>query len=282
MSDLATVETGSALQDFRKGIIWVLEGKTRQARQRLELAHRAEPIGNVRSQPSPPSFDGVDQVDGEPQHEGNRHEELVPQTVVHVIDQPLQAGDLPRRGQPLGFEAAANFRQQSRSETLPLDNRQDLRENRQSRRGLVRRPRESPRLTSVRDGDHAVDNQGQQERGGADVSRCRHGQRGERQQRQQDRAHSDPATHRSRPFLRPGDEPVLIEILVHLGPQQGNLLAEIDVGSQLLDSLLPTANHGRIGRRQSHWASTSSPKRVRAWQSSSNNDPLPKRSRSSA
>ncbi len=60
------------------------------------------------------------------QHEGDWGEELVSQAVIEVVDQPLQAGDLPRGREPLRVEAAADVRQQGSGKLLLLENRQDL------------------------------------------------------------------------------------------------------------------------------------------------------------
>ncbi len=100
MTDFARLEARPRIGDLRKRILRMVEGKRGDAGQGLELANCFEPVRNVRSNLRPPAFDRMNQMDREPQHEGDRDEELIPQAVVEPFDQRFEPADVSRGGRP--------------------------------------------------------------------------------------------------------------------------------------------------------------------------------------
>ncbi len=185
MADSAGLKTGPRVEDFGKGLLGPLVRETGEARKGLEFPDGPQPVGNVRPDLAAPHFDGVHEMHGQTQHEGDRSEELVPQAVVEVLDQPLQPGDLPRGRKSLRIEPASDVGQIRRLKLLLLEDRQHLRQDGQPRGGFVGGLCQATNLSSVRDGDQALHNEHEQKRS-QQIPDEQNGERGERQHGQHD------------------------------------------------------------------------------------------------
>ena len=228
----------------------------------------------------PPKLDCMHEMHGKSQHECDRGKELVSDAIIEIVDQPLEPGDPPRGPLSVGLKAAHDGRQERRFKFLPFDDRQDLPQDGQSRRGPFGVCSAS-RSASVRRGHDAVDDQSQQKRRKAHVRDACH-----------DYVPIEQAARTTAPIrtprltgragLGPADRPVLVEIVVNFCVEDGHAFTQIDVMAEFLTACWRMRIVSADAGATSHSASVSSPRRVRAWQSNSKSEPWPKRSRSSA
>ena len=120
MSDRVGVEEGTALDDVRKRIARPFERIRRERRQRLDVAHDAQPVRDRPAVGPVPAIDGDRDLRLEEQHVRNRSEQEVVRRVGprHHLPEP---GDPARRWNAARQKRRAHRGQARRRERLALD-----------------------------------------------------------------------------------------------------------------------------------------------------------------